>query len=88
MLYTILGLPNTTMSKFIGIMTVIYLIAMGLERLFGGKQPKREVYIIREYEIEENSDDAQEAEQLSEEKESHSHDEALPGNVVPIHWKR
>jgi hypothetical protein len=76
------------MLEFIGIMTIIYLIAMGLARLFGGKQSKREIYIIREYEIEEESDEYGETEQLSEEKESHSHDEALPGNVVPIHRKK
>jgi hypothetical protein len=38
----------TTMLEFIGIMTIINLIAMRLERLFGGKQPKREIYIIRD----------------------------------------
>ena len=62
MLYPILGLPNTTMLEFIGIMTVIYLIAMGLARLFGGKQPKREVYIIREYEIDEDKEAHQQPE--------------------------
>jgi hypothetical protein len=88
MLYPILGLPNTTMLEFIGIMTVIYLIAMGLARLFGGKQPKREIYIIREYEIKDDMDAYLQPEQLPEEQESQPRKEALPDNVVAIHRKK
>ena len=65
-------------------MTVIYLIAMGLERLFGGKQPKREVYIIREYEIDDDKQAHQQPEQVPEEQESQTRQESLPDNVVAI----
>jgi len=72
MLYPILGLPSTTMLEFIGIMTIIYLIAMGLARLFGSKQPKREVYIIREYEVDEDMEAQQQPEQPPKEQENQS----------------
>ena len=88
MLYPILGLPSTTMLEFIGIMTVIYLIAMGLARLFGGKQPKREIYIIREYEVDEDMEAQLQPEQLLEEQESQPQQEALPDNVVAIDRKK
>jgi hypothetical protein len=88
MLYPILGLPNTTMLEFIGIMTVIYLIAMGLARLFGSKQPKREVYIIREYEVDEDMEAQQQQEPLPEEQGSQTRQETLPDNVVAIHRKK
>jgi len=88
MLYPILGLPNTNMLEFIGIMTVIYLIAMGLARLFGGKQPKREIYIIREYEMTDDKETQQQPEQLPEEQGSQTRQEALPDNVVPIDRKK
>ena len=88
MLYPILGLPNTTMLEFIGIMTVIYLLLMGLARLFSGKQPKREIYIIREYEIDEDMEAQQLPEQLPEEQESAPQQEALPDNVVAINRKK
>ena len=88
MLYPILGLPSTTMLEFIGIMTVIYLIAMGLARLFGGKQPKREIYIIREYEVDEDVEAQQQPENPPEEQENQPQQEALADNDVAIDRKR
>ena len=88
MLYPIPDQHHTTMLEFIGIMTVIYLIAMGLARLFGGKQPKREIYIIREYEVDEDIEAQQQPEQLPEEQGSQTRQEALPDNVVPIDRKK
>ena len=88
MLYPILGLPSTTMLEFIGIMTVIYLIAMGLAGLFRGMPPKREVFIIREYEIDEDKQAHQQPKQLTEEQGSPPRQEALPDNVVPIDRNR
>ena len=76
------------MLEFIGIMTIIYLIAMGLARLFGGKQPKREVYIIREYEIDEDKQANQHPEQFPEEQGSPLQQEVLPDNVVSIDRKK
>ena len=76
------------MLEFIAIMTVIYLIAMGLARLFGSKQPKREIYIIREYEIDEDKEAHQQPEQLPEEQGSPPQQEALPDNVVAIDRKK
>ena len=76
------------MLEFIGIMTVIYLIAMGLARLFGGKQPKREIYIIREYEVDEDMDAHLQPEQPPKEQGSQPQQETLPDNVVPIDRKR
>ena len=76
------------MLEFIGIMTVIYLLLMGLARLFGGKQPQREIYIIREYEIDEDMEAQQLPEQLPEEQESAPQQEALPDNVVAINRKK
>jgi len=76
------------MLEFIGLMTVIYLLLMGLARLFGGKQPQREIYIIREYEIGEDMDEQQQPKQLLEEQGSQSQHEALPDNVMAIDRKR
>ena len=76
------------MLEFIGIMTVIYFLLMGLARLFGGKQPKREIYIIREYEIDEDEESCQQLEQLPEEQGSTHQQEALPDNVVAIDRKK
>ena len=75
------------MLEFIGIMTVIYLLLMGLVRLFGGKQPQREVYIIREYEILEDTDESVSEEPLSREKELHPPGRKPPDNVVPLRRK-
>jgi hypothetical protein len=75
------------MLEFIGIMTVIYLLLMGLVRLFGGKQPQREIYIIREYEILEDTDESVSEEPLSGEKEPHPPGGKPPDNVVPIRRK-
>ena len=76
------------MLEFIGLMTVIYLLLMGLARLFGGKQPQREIYIIREYEIDEDKETHQQPEQLLEEQGSPHQQEALPDNVVAIDRKK
>jgi hypothetical protein len=35
------------MLEFIGLTAIVYLFIMGLLRLFQGKPPKREIYIIR-----------------------------------------
>ena len=76
------------MLEFIGLMTVIYLLLMGLARLFGGKQPQREIYIIREYEIGEEMDEQQQPKQLLEEQGSPPQQGVLPDNVVAIDRKK
>ena len=45
------------MLEFIGIFAVVYFIVIGVGRLFGGKRPKREYYIIREYEIDDDMEE-------------------------------
>ena len=61
---------------------------MGLARLFGDKQPKREIYIIREYEVDEDVEAQQQPEHPPEEQENQPQQEALPDNVVAIDRKR
>ena len=42
------------MLEFIGLTAIVYLFLMGVMRLFRGKPPQREIYIIREYEVDED----------------------------------
>ena len=84
MLAFITGQRDTTMLEFIGPMAIIYLLLMGLARLFGGKQPKREIYIIREYEIDED----QEVPQQPEQPENQPQQKTPPNNVIPLNRKR
>jgi len=57
------------MLKYIGFMIIVYLTLMGLARLFGGKQPKREVCITREYESNADNEVQQQPEQRPEQQE-------------------
>ena len=84
MLDPLTGQRDTTMLEFIGLMAIIYLLLMGLARLFSGKQPKREIYIIREYEIDED----QGVHQQPEQPENQPQQKTPPNNVVPINRKR
>ena len=72
------------MFEFIGIFVVVYLVIMGLGRIFGGKRPKREYYIIREYEME------KELEELMDRgaRRHTKRPEKLPDNVVSIKRRR
>ena len=76
------------MLEFIGIFVVVYFIVIGIGRLFGGKRPKREYYIIREYEIDDDMEE--ELEELldrSEERRT-KRPNKLPDNVVSIKRRR
>ena len=75
------------MFEFIGIFVVVYLVIMGLGRIFGGKRPKREYYIIREYEIDE---EMEELEALTDRdaRRRTKRPEKLPDNVVSIKGNR
>jgi len=73
--------------EFIGIFVVVYLVIMGLGRIFGGKRPKREYYIIREYEIDDEMEEELE-ELLDRGTERRTKPpEKLPDNVVSIKRK-
>ena len=76
------------MFEFIGIFVVVYLVIMGLSRIFGGKRPKREYYIIREYEVDEEIEE--ELEELMDRGASRrtKRPEKLPDNVVSIKRRR
>ena len=78
--------------EFIGIFVVVYLVIMGLSRIFGGKRPKREYYIIREYEIDEEIDEEldEELEELMDRgaRRRTKRPEKLPDNVVSIKHRR
>ena len=66
----------------------MYLIFAGIFRLFGGKRPKREYYIIREYEIDDEME--QELEALLDKQAGRRtmQTEKLPDNVVSIKRRR
>ncbi len=72
------------MLEFIGLTAIVYLSIMGLVRLFRGKPPTREIYLIREYEVQEDKDEAESEEPFSGEKETRLSGEKLPDNVVPL----
>ena len=72
------------MLEFIGGFVVVYFIFMGLARLFCGKRPKREYYIIREYEIDDEIEEVLEK-ALNKRKDQPSEQYVeLPDNVVSI----
>jgi len=58
------------------------------ERPFRGEPPQREIYIIREYEIQEDKAACQQPQQFPEQHEIQSQRKSLPNNVVPINRKR
>ena len=74
------------MLEFIGIFVVVYLIFMGIARLFTGWRPKREYYIVREYELDDETMDELEdlLDKDSDEAEMATDDRPLPDNVVSI----
>ena len=76
------------MLEFIGIFAVVYFIIIGIGRLFGRKRPKREYYIIREYEIDDEIEtELEELLDRSEERRA-KNPEKLPDNVVSIKRRR
>ena len=75
------------MLEFIGLTVIVYLIFMGVARLFRGKQPKREVYIIHHYELEEEPEVPETGKDITPDVEEPLM-EKLPDNVVPIHRKK
>ena len=76
------------MLEFIGIFAIVYIIIIGVGRLFGGKRPKREYYIVREYEIDDDMEEELE-ELLDRSKERRAKQpEKLPDNVVSIKRRR
>ena len=70
------------MLEFIGLTAIVYLLSMGLVRLFQGKPPKREIYIIREYEIKNEVEQDGEQDLTHDENKEASQQQALSGNVV------
>jgi hypothetical protein len=66
------------MLEFIGLFVVIYLVVTWLLRLITGKRVKREIYIIREYQIVEDVDEQPE----TDGSDATRQDERLPKNVV------
>ena len=87
MIYINISNLEDAMLEFVGLTAIIYLFLMGVARLFRGKTPEREIYIIREYEIQEVIDESEKEEPLSAENELRSPGENLPDNVVPLHRK-
>ena len=75
------------MFEFIGIFVVVYLVIMGLSRIFGGKRPKREYYIIREYEIDDVKEEPEEPMDRGAKRRT-KRPEKLPDNVVSIKRRR
>ena len=72
------------MLEFIGIFAIVYFIIMGLGRLFGKKRPKREYYIIREYEIDDEMEEELEELLGKGVDRQTTHPGKLPDNVVSI----
>jgi len=74
--------------EFIGIFAVVYFIIIGVGRIFGRKRPKREYYIIREYEIDDETE--QGLEELLDRgvKRRTEPSGELPDNVVSIKHRR
>lgn len=66
------------MLEFIGLFVVIYLVVTWLLRMLTGKRVKREIYIIREYQIVEDVDEQPE----TDGSDATRQDERLPKNVV------
>ena len=66
------------MLEFIGGTVVVYAVVSWLVNLFTGKGAKREVYIIREYEI---NEDIEEHANHKDDREPWS-DKRLPENVI------
>ena len=76
------------MREFVGIVLILSLILTGAALVFCSKQQKREVYIIRDYEIVEDKEVQRLLEQYTQEQENSSRREALPGNAVPVEQQR
>jgi len=76
------------MLEFIGIFAIVYIIIIGVGRLFGGKRPKREYYIVREYEIDDDMEE--ELEELLDRgvERRTNRPKKLPDNVVSIKRRR
>ena len=76
------------MLEFIGIFVIVYIIIIGIGRLFGGKRPMREYYIIREYEIDDEMES--ELEELLDRgvERRTNRSKKLPDNVVSIKRRR
>ena len=72
------------MLEFIGGFVVVYFIFMGLARLFCGKRPKREYYIIREYEIDDEMEEELEMALNKGKDQPPEQYVELPDNVVSI----
>ena len=74
------------MLEFIGGTVVVYLLLAGIYRLFAGKRPKREYYIVREYELDDETMDELETllDKDSDEAKMPTDDRPLPDNVVSI----
>jgi len=51
MIYINISNLEVAMLELIELTAIVYLFLMGLARLFRGKSPEREIYIIREYGI-------------------------------------
>ena len=88
MIYININNQETTMLEFIGLTAIVYLFLMGVVRLFRGNPPTHEIYIIREYEIQEETDESESVEPLSGENKPRAMREKLPDNVVPLRRKR
>ena len=88
MRFLALSPERNAVFEFIGIFVVVYLAIMGLGRIFGGKRPKREYYIIREYEIDDEMEE--ELEELMDRgaRPRTKRSEKLPDNVVSIKHRR
>ena len=79
---------RNALFEFIGIFVVVYLVIMGLSRIFGGKRPKREYYIIREYEIDDVKEEEPEEPMDRGAKRRTKRPKKLPDNVVSIKRRR
>ena len=87
MIYINISNLEVAMLELIELTAIVYLFLMGLARLFRGKSPEREIYIIREYGIQEETEESESEEPLSAENEPRPPGERLPENAVPLHRK-
>ena len=76
------------MFEFIGIFAAVYFFIIGISRLFIGNRPKREYYIIREFEIDDKMEQELEALLDKQAERRTIQTEKLPDNVVSIKRRR
>ncbi len=70
------------MLEIIGSAVIIYLAVMGLDYLIRGKRPKREYYLVQEYEIEDDGE--RRYPKVAKLQPGSEPEPDLPDNVIPL----